>query len=206
MTRTIKNISIILVLAAALTAASCNKEKTIPEPPALTISDTGFTVGDEGETITVDVTSNTSYTCEITDSEGKTPAWITKIESRASTTKSISFRVAANSEAADRTATIKFYAEKGRLDKRVVVKQLARTTEFSVLHTGGSFAVPLFTGVDVSGTVDWGDGEERDLAKETVHYYSSEDDEHCITFKTRYVESFKIESLEGVSLVDLSEM
>lgn len=206
MTRTIKNISIILVLAAALTAASCNKEKTIPEPPALTISDTGFTVGDEGETITVDVTSNTSYTCEITDSEGKTPAWITKIETRASTTKSISFRVAANSEAADRTATIKFYAEKGRLDKRVVVKQLARTTEFSILHTGGSFAVPLFTGVDVSGTVDWGDGEERDLAKEAVHYYSSEDDEHCITFKTRYVESFKIESLEGVSLVDLSEM
>lgn len=207
MTRTIKNISIILVLAASLTAASCNKEKTIPEPPALTVSDNGFDLSAAAGTITVDVTSNTSYTCEITDPAGKTPSWITQIDTRAGSTKSISFRVSENTTTEDRVATIKFYAEKGRLDKRVVVKQLARESVLSIYFQGDHFGVPVFTGSDVSGTVDWGDGSDaRDLNSEKVHYYESADDEHCITFRAVHVESFRVESLEGVSLIDLTEM
>ena len=95
------------------------------------------------------------------------------------------------------TVTLKDYS------RSISVSQLPNLDQtLRILHTNNSFTVPSMTGSSLAGKVNWGDGAEETYKVGLKHDYSSAGN-HALVIKTAGAYSFKLESIAGVTEIDL---
>lgn len=122
--------------------------------PTLVLTQNEYTVGSGGETIKVELKSNTEY-------EVKLPAdgWITETQTRAFSSHTHYFTVAANEGYDARTAEIIFVNKDNGVEEKVKVTQVQKDaiivtqTEYTVEAKGGSVSFEVNANVDFKVSV-----------------------------------------------------
>lgn len=184
-----KYISLFLLSLVLLTA--CEQED-----PELSLSISQTTVPPEGGTVSVMVSSNVSWTatCDPWISVG-TPSG-----SKGTTTVQVT--VAANTGTSSRKGNVSFTA--GTLKRNLVVTQAPPLSQqLTIIHNLNSFTVPTIQGTGMSARVDFGEGEKKEYVPGLKWDYSSAGT-HKVVIESAGGTSFTLESIAGVSAIDMS--
>ena len=126
--------------------------------PTLVLTQNEYTVGSDGETIKVELKSNTEYEVKL-----PTDGWITETQTRAFSSHTHFFTVAANGEYDARTAEIIFINKDNGIEEKVKVTQMQQDAiivaqkEYTVEAKGGALNFSLNTNVEFQVTTsdDW---------------------------------------------------
>ena len=126
--------------------------------PTLVLTQNEYTVGSDGETIKVELKSNTEYEVKL-----PTDGWITETQTRAFSSHTHFFTVAANGEYDARTAEIIFINKDNGVEEKVKVTQMQQDAiivaqkEYTVEAKGGTLDFSLNTNVEfqVTTSADW---------------------------------------------------
>lgn len=129
------------------------------EASQLTLTQDEYTVGNEGETITVELRSNVPYQMRMVDDVD----WISEVTTRSLSTYTRRFRIEPNESYDYRTARIAFFNEELALSDTVTVTQVQKDAilvaqrEYTVEATGGSLDFTVNTNVDfqVELSAEW---------------------------------------------------
>lgn len=146
--------------------------------PTLVLTQNEYTVGSDGETIKVELKSNTEY-------EVKLPAdgWITETQTRAFSSHTHYFTVAANEGYDARTAEIIFVNKDNGVEEKVKVTQVQKDaiiiaqSEYTVPATNSTLDFEINTNVDFSVSIsnEWiKQVSTRGLVKKTLHFTMEE--------------------------------
>ncbi len=125
--------------------------------PAILLSQKEYTVPSDGETIQVELKSNTSYKVVMPD-----VPWITEASTRAFSAYTHYFTVAANEGYDARTAEIYFVDEENGLQEKVIVTQVQKDAivlaenEYTVDAAGGRLELAVKANVDFTTDIDAG--------------------------------------------------
>lgn len=126
--------------------------------PTLVLTQNEYTVGCESEMITVELKSNIDYEVQLPAED-----WITESETRAFSSHTHHFIIAANEGYDARTAEIIFINKENNLAEKVKVTQMQRDAlivaqnEYTVPAAGGNLDFTVSTNVEftVESSVDW---------------------------------------------------
>lgn len=125
--------------------------------PTLLLSQSEYTVGSEGETIKVEIKSNTSYSIEMPDVE-----WISEEKTRNISTYTHYFSVAQNDTYDARSAEIKFTDEANGLEQTLIINQMQKDAiilaqnVYEMPSEGGNLKFDVRANVDFEVTVSAG--------------------------------------------------
>ena len=125
--------------------------------PAILLSQKEYTVPSDGETIQVELKSNTSYKVVMPD-----VPWITEASTRSFSAYTHYFTVAANEDYDARTAEIYFVDEENGLQEKVIVTQVQKDAivlaenEYTVDAAGGRLELAVKANVDFTTDIDAG--------------------------------------------------
>lgn len=127
--------------------------------PTIVISKNEYVVSAEGEVINVEVKSNVDVSVELPADAG----WITENKTRATSTNTYSFDIAASQEYEQRSAEIRFTNKENNLSEVVKVIQAQKDAiviardSYTVENKGGQIEIEIGHNVefDVSIDVDW---------------------------------------------------
>ncbi|MBR4854092.1 MAG: hypothetical protein IKU88_05140 [Alistipes sp.] len=162
--------------------------------PSIVISQNEYVVSSDGETISVEVSSNVDVAVEMpTDAD-----WISENTTRATSTNTYRFDIQPNEDYDQRTAEIKFTNKENGLSEVVAIKQMQRDaivladSEYEFGIDGGNLDFEILTNVDVAITIsdnaqDWiQQVETRGLEAKALYFNvaacsSEEDREGTIT-------------------------
>lgn len=185
-----------LLLLAVLLAPvlmSCEKE----EPSIDFGGSVSVEMPAEGGSTTVSLTTNYGWEASTAD------PWIQV--SPASGMKgyaTLTLRVLANDSGKARKGSVTVTCQ--TLNRGIQVSQQAKLTQSLVIkHDNPSFRIPSITGSGVTGKVDWGDGAEENYASSLFHNYASGGN-HTVTIRLNGADAFELESVAGVTAIDLS--
>ncbi len=167
---------------------------------ALLLSAGETQLGHTEQTFSVDVESNVDYDVQI--EEGV--QWIKRIDTKALTKKTYAFSVEANPSTEQRNAKIIFQQKGGTLKQELEIRQNGSPRTLKVTHSAAAFALPAFTGSQISGSVDWGDEQTESYAAHLQHTYGVQGS-HTVTIETFNATGFKFETLKEISAIDLSK-
>ncbi len=157
-------------------------------------------LGHTEQTFSVDVESNVDYDVQIEQGV----QWIKRIDVKALTRKTYNFSVEANPSTEPRNAKIIFQQKGGTLKQELEIRQNGSPRTLKVTHSAATFTLPAFTGVQISGSVDWGDEQTEAYAEHLRHTYGVQGS-HTVTIETMNATGFKLETLKEVSAIDLSK-
>lgn len=125
--------------------------------PAILLSQKEYTVPSDGETIQVELKSNTSYKVVMPD-----VPWITEASTRSFSAYTHYFTVAANEDYDARTAEIYFVNEENGLQEKVIVNQVQKDAivlaedEYTMDAAGGRLEFTVKANVDFKIDIDAG--------------------------------------------------
>ena len=157
-----------------------------------------YQVETEGGTFNVKFVSTKEWTavsnsvwCKVSESGGEAG------------TVTLTLTVEPNEEFESRDAIITLRSE--QIKKQFLVKQAERGAVFvSMKHTNWDyFALPVFSGENLSGTVSWGDGQQEDLQNDASHSYS-EEKEYTVTVELKGASKVAWQDIVGLTEIDLS--
>ena len=149
----------------AIKSGEFNEEVTIYQAgaePSIVISQNEYVVAADGETISVEVSSNVDVAVEMpADAD-----WISESTTRATSTNTYCFDIQPNLEYEQRTAEIKFTNKENGLSEVVAIKQMQRDaivladSEYEFGIDGGNLDFEVQTNVDITVTIsedaiDW---------------------------------------------------
>lgn len=146
--------------------------------PAILLSQKEYTVPSDGETIQVELKSNTSYKVVMPDAP-----WITETSTRAFSAYTHYFTVAVNESYDARTAEIYFVDEENGLQEKVTVTQVQKDAiviaedEYTMDAEGGRLEFTVNANVDfsVETSVDWiQQVDTRGLAEKSLQFNIAE--------------------------------
>ena len=146
--------------------------------PAILLSQKEYTVPSDGETIQVELKSNTSYKVVMPD-----VPWITEVSTRAFSAYTHYFTVAANESYDARAAEIYFVDEENGLQEKVTVTQVQKDAiviaedEYTMDAEGGRLEFTVNANVDfsVETSVDWiQQVDTRGLAEKPLQFNIAE--------------------------------
>ena len=146
--------------------------------PAILLSQKEYTVPSDGETIQVELKSNTSYKVVMPD-----VPWITEVSTRAFSAYTHYFTVAVNESYDARTAEIYFVDEENGLQEKVTVTQVQKDAiviaedEYTMDAEGGRLEFTVNANVDfsVETSVDWiQQVDTRGLAEKPLQFNIAE--------------------------------
>ena len=149
--------------------------------------------------LSFEVNSNVDFKVTTSDQ------WIRElVESRALKETKLRFVLDENSSALSRVGAI--YITSGKLEQviQVVQEGWTQTGHFVIVHTNRKFEIPLLSGNNVSGRVDWGDGTVDDYVKGLSHTYNHSS-EHVVTTDVVGASDIRISGIKGIVQVDLTE-
>ena len=189
-----------------ITSETVSKEITITQKQkdALVVAKKEYALGADAASLELELTMNVKA-LKVETNVG----WIHFVgsSSRAMETHYITVQIDENFSANTREGIIVIALENATEDEyqkiRIVQEgQLVEGT-VSIVHTNWEMTVPVLTGTDLSGTVNWGDGNKDDYKPDLVHPYA-EGKEYTLVLDHAGAQSVKIPSLEGVIEIDLS--
>ena len=172
----------------------------VQEAPVVSLTDHSIDIDASSRIITIDLKSNIRYSCEIVEGND----WIEEITSKSLQTYTHSFSVSENTDRTSREALIVFESENSDIREEFKVIQSGKLSVLKIWHENISYAVPYFTGEDISGTVEWGDGQKEDYAASTTGHTYQDSGTKEVTFTLSNAESFRIDCVDGIRRIDLS--
>ena len=172
----------------------------VQEAPVVSLTDHSIHIDASSRIITIDLQSNIRYSCEIVEGND----WIEEITSKSLQTYTHSFSVSENTDRTSREALIVFESENTGIREEFKVIQSGKLSVLKIWHENISYAVPYFTGEDISGTVEWGDGQKEDYAASTTGHTYQDSGTKEVTFTLSNAESFRIDCVDGIRRIDLS--
>jgi hypothetical protein len=188
-----------ILLILMLLALACKREKPLPEPivDRLEVESDRFELNYEEQTITLVYSANVEVNIDI-DAD-----WIERVDSRGMESHEVSFMVAENDTAEKRKASITITA--GSEEHIVTIVQMAAPDRLllKLTHQNRTLSSPLWYGDDITGRVEWGDGEECRYVEGVYHDYTS-DVVHEALFDMRGADGFHIESIEEITDIEIS--
>lgn len=189
-----------VLLSGIVSMVSCDKSdgQTVEDGQIIISGKTSVEFTHAPQTITITVLANMDYESAILFEKNASP-WITQAQNIAA--GSMVFNIAENKEPDDRFATIKFVTADQKASAAVKVKQCGLYV-YKFTHTGYEFRIPTFVGNDMVGTIDWGNGEMQKYNESIVYHYDTRE-EHCVSVTIDNAESFRLENIKGVSLIEL---
>lgn len=146
--------------------------------PTIVLTQNEYTVGSDGETIQVELKSNVDYEVQL-----PADSWITESNTRALSSHTHYFTVAANDTYDARTAEITFINKENNVAETVKVTQVQRDaivvaqSEYTVPSEGGSLDFTVNTNVDftVESSVEWiAQTDTRGLTEKPLHFTVAE--------------------------------
>ena len=187
----IRLLTIALCVGLFTVLAACEREEPSVEFNLATLDMPG-----EGGSQTVSLTANYDWTAKSSD------PWLqVSPTSGKKGTATLTIQVAANDKATLRKGTVSVVIKD--FSRGITVSQLPNLDQtLRILHTNNSFTVPSMTGSSLAGKVNWGDGAEETYKVGLKHDYSSAGN-HALVIKTAGAYSFKLESIAGVTEIDL---
>ena len=188
-----------ILIILMLLALACKREKPLPEPivDRLEVESDRFELNYEEQTITLVYSANVEVNIDI-DAD-----WIERVDSRGMESHEVSFMVAENDTAEKRKAFITITA--GSEEHIVTIVQMAAPDRLllKLTHQNKTLSSPLWYGDDITGRVEWGDGEECRYVEGVYHDYTS-DVVHEALFDMRGADGFHIESIEEITDIEIS--
>lgn len=172
----------------------------VQEAPVVSLTDHSIDIDASSRIITIDLKSNIRYSCEIVEGND----WIEEITSKSLQTYTHSFSVSENTDRTSREALIVFESENTGIREEFKVIQSGKLSVLKIWHENISYAVPYFIGEDISGTVEWGDGQKEDYAASTTGHTYQDSGTKEVTFTLSNAESFRIDCVDGIRRIDLS--
>ena len=172
----------------------------VQEAPVVSLTGHSIDIDASSRIITIDLKSNIRYSCEIVEGND----WIEEITSKSLQTYTHSFSVSENTGRTSREALIVFESENTGIREEFKVIQSGKLSVLRIWHENISYAVPYFTGEDISGTVEWGDGQKEDYAASTTGHTYQDSGTKEVTFTLSNAESFRIDCVDGIRRIDLS--
>ena len=187
----IRLLTIALCVGLFTVLAACEREEPSVEFNLATLDMPG-----EGGSQTVSLTANYDWTAKSSD------PWLqVSPTSGKKGTATLTIQVAANDKATLRKGTVSVVIKD--FSRGITVSQLPNLDQSLTIQYGGSsFTVPSMTGSSLAGTVNWGDGKEENYKVGLKHDYASSGN-HTVLIKCAGSYSFKLESVAGVSEIDL---
>lgn len=168
---------------------------------ALFLGEKNIVIDEKNGQFSVELKSNVA---DCTCSFSEDCKWISLVEAKSLESRIYNFSVNANKNRKDRNATIFFESKSLDLKDTLYVCQTGKISIYRLYHSNDIIDIPLLTGENVVGTVDWGDQTEiYDYSIYLTHRYAVSDKQSCVTITSRNEQSIKIENLMGVSMVEL---
>ena len=185
--------TVCLALFSTSVLVSCN-----PEEPSIISDATSFESPSNGGSQSVSMTTNYEWTAKTSD------PWLTvSPASGAKGTASFTIRAEANNSGAVRKGGVTVTCS--TLNKSITVTQKPNMNQALIIkHTNSSFRVPSIKGNGFSGIVNWGDGAEENYSSSLSHTYSSSGS-HILTIKSVGGTAFDLESIAGISEIDMGD-
>lgn len=154
-----------------------------------------------GDTIDVQMSSNADYSVEIVEGS----EWITMLETKAVVTDYLQFVVAENSEKSTRKGKIVFTEPAEGKRKEFLVNQYGMPDLVTISYSGSEAYAPNFDGKAPKINVEWGDGTSEEYYKKSPKHSYEQSGDYIIKTYVRESSSFTINSLHGISSIDLSD-
>lgn len=166
------------------------------EDPELSLSLSQATVPPEGGTVSVMVSCNVSWTAT-------GDPWISVgTPSGGKGTTTVQLTVSANTGSSSRKGNVTFTA--GTIKRNLVVTQAPPLSQqLTIVHNLKSFTVPAILGTGMSARVDFGEGEKKEYVPGLKWDYTSSGT-HKVVIESAGGTSFTLESIAGVSAIDMS--
>lgn len=193
-----KRATILLILM--LLAIACKHGKPLLEPivDILEVESDRFELNYEEQTITLAFSANVEVNIDV-DAD-----WIERVDSRGMENHEVSFMVAENDTAEKRIAFITITAGSEERIITIVQQPAPERMVLKLTHQNETLYTPLWYGADVSGSVEWGDGEECRYDEGVYHDYTSAGATHEAIFDMRGAEGFHISSIDEISNIEIS--
>lgn len=181
-------------LTDTVTVWQCQKDGLI-----LTSNDA--IIHEDGEQLSFEVKANVEYSYEIEDGVD----WISEDKSRGLSSHFHSFTMKPNDDRKERVAKITFKSTSSNLKDVLTITQLGQQAVLKVTHMNDVWDIPVFGGINVTGNIDWGDGSEvDDYSSFFTHQYNGTEKREVV-ISVRNAESVKLETIQKVSTIDLSQ-
>ena len=165
---------------------------------AIILSKDEYVLDSNETTITIDVATNMEL--EVSSSVD----WIIyEPATRALEDVQLNFSVESNLGLENREGVITISS--GELKQTVNVMQLGnQNCDYIVItHTNNEFVVPTITGENLTGIIDWGDGNRDEFSQNVKHTYS-QSKKYKVEIKLVSAETFEIPNLVGIEELDFS--
>lgn len=194
-----KRISYIIVTLILL--AGCKRQQPLPEPviDEIAMSKDNYKLDYKEQTLTLEFETNAEYRFEISAD------WITLIDadSRSLESYAQSFAVAENTTQDERSTYIKIVA--GEVEYAVTVTQGVKPEMFNltIKHSAMHLDSPVWSGENVGGEIEWGDGCKEAYSEGISHDYTS-DEQHSAKFEMTSVDGFEIEQLGEIEHIEIA--
>lgn len=189
--KAIRLLTIALCLGLFAVLSACDRED-----PSADFNPASLELPGEGGSQTVTLTANYDWTAKASD-----PWFQVTPASGKKGTVTLTIQASANDKASLRKGNVSVTLKD--FTRSLPVSQLPNLDQaLTIQHSGSSFTVPMMTGSTLSGKVNWGDGKEETYKVGLSHDYASSDS-HTVLIKSAGAYSFKLESVAGVSEIDL---
>lgn len=194
-----KRISYLII--ALILLAGCKRQQPLPEPviDEITMDKDEYMLDYKEQVLTLEFATNAEYSFEVGAD------WITIVEadSRSLESHSQSFAIAENTTQDERSTSIKIVA--GEVEYTVTVTQGAKPEVFNLTinHSAKHLDSPVWSGENVGGEVEWGDGSREAYSEGISHDYASEG-QHSAKFEMICVDGFEIEQLGEIEHIDIT--
>ena len=189
-----------------ITSETVSKEITITQKQkdALVVAKKEYALGADAASLELELSMNVNA-LKVDVNVG----WIHIVgsSSRAMETHHIAVQIDENLSPNTREGIIVIALENATEDEhqkiKIVQEGLLIKGTVSIVHSNWEMMVPVLMGPNLSGIVNWGDGEKDDYKSDLVHPYA-EGKEYTLVLDHAGAQSVKIPSLEGVIEIDLS--
>ena len=128
-------------------------------------------------------------------------SWVTRTGTKALTSHTLDFVVAANQTNSQRTAVITVTSPSSNDRAEFTIVQYGRTASFAITSSGSDALVPSISGFNLSGLVDW-NGEVEQWSANAAKTYADGLLQHTTEFFVSNANSFTLASL--TTLVDIN--
>ena len=176
---------------------------TQKQKDALVVAEKEYTLEADSTTLTFKINTNVNSI-----RLGTNVNWIhlPKSKSRGMVSIPLSFEIDENTSSKNREGNIMISLDNGDLKQVIKVTQKGKEIRslVSIIHTNMNMLIPVITGQNLEGTVNWGDNKQEAYKNNLVHQYA-EQKEYTLVIDVTEAELIDIPTLEGIIELDLSK-
>ncbi len=157
----------------------------------------------DGGMVALEFLTNESFDLIIEDNA---TSWISAAQTKAMAKNTLMLSVE-GSQGISRSARVIL---KGQMTGTELVYTISQDFGYSygiaVEHHARSISAPTIISRAEDGSISWGDGKEEALTQGARHTYTDDEESHCMTVCFPEISGFSIDSMEGISMIDLSAL